>query len=38
MLPTKLGIANLRHTSKLRKKTGHQRDERLGKRQIELAI
>jgi hypothetical protein len=35
MLPMRLGIASLRHTSRLRKKTGHQRSEISGARHTE---
>ena len=34
MLPTKLGMASLRQTSRLRKNTGHQRLDKSGKRQM----
>ena len=33
MLPTMLGMASLRHTSRLRMKTGQKRSDRLGARQ-----
>src|SRR4051794_3098022 len=38
MLPTRLGIASLRQTSKLRRNTGHQRKDRSGARQIDSAL
>ncbi|ODU57136.1 MAG: hypothetical protein ABT02_18360 [Comamonadaceae bacterium SCN 68-20] len=38
MLPTRLGMASLRHTRRLRRNTGHQRHDRSGGRQIEAGV
>src|SRR6218665_2447871 len=34
MLPTRLGMASLRQTSRLRRKTGQKRSDRMGARQM----